>query len=312
MDRKKVMALLLLLLVAITSVLVVKFDAYARISFQADSIDAEECELETKRPRPGTLLAVSKFSLGNSQYRYVLKVSSTTAFDKFWFLTSTDPSLVSQSAPYVFRIGNEPMTLEILSDRPSVTIGKQQESYARLHGNLQEANARHPVTGRYPLTAASVVAQLQGEYVGGSHLKSEGRWNAVDLQAPAGTGVIAFAAGKVVSVEDGYNDKLRCEYGHAPKYANVVVVLQDDGYEAIYGHLMRGSSLVREGMRVEKGASLAKLGVFTADKMGSHLHFQLGGMTDEGLVSVPVAFEDEESRPVILPQRIRNFAGDAD
>src|SRR5690606_1968877 len=96
--------------------------------------------------------------------------------------------------------------------------------------------------------------------------------------------------------------QLRCGTAHANKFTNRVFILQDDGYEAGYGHLMMASSRVAEGMRVERGQSLAKVGRYTGSIAGAHLHFQLGGMTDQGLVSVPVAFEDEERSILIVPR----------
>jgi murein DD-endopeptidase MepM/ murein hydrolase activator NlpD len=81
-----------------------------------------------------------------------------------------------------------------------------------------------------------------------------------------------------------------------------VWVLQDDGYEAAYGHLQMDSSLVAVGMRVEAGQPLAQLGRYTGSIGGAHLHFQLGAMTERGLVSVPVAFEMQEGSSVIIPK----------
>lgn len=271
-----------------------------RDASSADPRHAEACERETSLPRSGPVVKASIARLENGNYRTTLELRLGSPFDAFWHAASFDPHLASPAGKRVFQIRREPLKLELgESTTRGAQIGKTYHSYAYLTDKqVQAASTDHPVTGRYPLSAASMVTQVNGDHVAdGSHLTAEGRGQAVDLQAPEGTEVVAFGAGTVVVAESRFDDKLRCVRGHSNEYANVVAVLQDDGYEALYGHLKQGSTLVTTGTRVVKGQPLASLGEFNASEVGSHLHFQLGGMTEAGLVSVPVAFEDaKESR----------------
>jgi murein DD-endopeptidase MepM/ murein hydrolase activator NlpD len=93
----------------------------------------------------------------------------------------------------------------------------------------------------------------------------------VDLWAPAGTPVFAFADGVVYATADNANPR---DYG-----PTVVTEHEVDGQTlwALYGHLSRTSlASLRPGRRLAAGDRVGTLG--TADENGGwvpHLHFQL-------------------------------------
>lgn len=263
--------------------------------------DAEACEREARLPRRGVLsLHMEQLDSGKYMTRFELK--SDNAFDSYWYMESSDPPLRDFADQQVFRVTPKPVVMETVeSDNPGLRTGKRFRSYAYLRPEALQAIASNPpVRGRYPLAARSLVTQTNSDdMAGGTHRTEEGTGQAVDLLSEPGTEVLAFGSGTLVFVEDSYDDGLQCGDLHARTYSNQVVVLQDDGYEAIYGHLMMASSLVTEGMRVEEGMPLAKLGYYNGNSADAHLHFQLGALTDEGLVSLPVAFVDSGDNIVV-------------
>jgi murein DD-endopeptidase MepM/ murein hydrolase activator NlpD len=273
---------------------------------------SEACKLEAGRPRRG-VLSTRMSTVKSGRYVFVFELKSDNGLDSYWYMESSDPPLKDHAGQRIFRVGTEPLKVETVeTDRRVLQTGKKFRSYALLtNEKLQAADASGAVAGRYPLASKSVVTQVNGDSIkGGSHLTSVGAGQAVDLQAPPGTSVLAFGAGTVMFAEDGYDDQLPCASGHARNFGNQIAVLQDDGYEAIYGHLQMGSILLKEGMRVERGQPLAKLGHIEGYASSAHLHFQLGGLTDKGPISVPVAFENQKRTSVILPkegQHIRLF-----
>lgn len=264
------------------------------------SADAAACELEAKRPRRGVLaLHMTRLESGRFKTRFELK--SDNAFDSYWYMEFSDPPLKDFAGQRVFHVTPQTLAMETVeSDQPGLRTGNRFRSYAYLpQSQLQALESSQPVSGRYPLASRSVITQINSDDIpGGTHKTAEGSGQAVDLLTEPGTEVLAFGSGTVVFVEDGYDDTLQCGDLHARTYSNQVVVLQDDGYEAIYGHLQMASSLVAEGARVEEGSRLARLGHYNGSRSDAHLHFQLGALTDDGLLSVPVAFVD--SRQVIL------------
>lgn len=86
-----------------------------------------------------------------------------------------------------------------------------------------------------------------------------------------GVAVTAAAAGEVVEVADGAADR------HVRRYPlredNLVVVRHEDGSVTRYRHLRQGSVTVREGQRVEAGATLGLVGS-SGDSAWPHLSFE--------------------------------------
>ncbi|MDB5187895.1 MAG: peptidase family protein [Candidatus Kaiserbacteria bacterium] len=88
-------------------------------------------------------------------------------------------------------------------------------------------------------------------------------YNGVDMGAPAGTSVMAAAAGTVIVARDsGYNGG----------YGNYIVISHDNGSQTLYAHLSRVS--VSQGASVEQGQVIGTVGQ-TGWATGPHLHFEI-------------------------------------
>jgi murein DD-endopeptidase MepM/ murein hydrolase activator NlpD len=83
----------------------------------------------------------------------------------------------------------------------------------------------------------------------------------IDIGAPTGTDVYAFADGKVTF--SGWD---------TGGYGNLVIVDHGNGIETYYGH--NSKLLVNEGAAVTKGQVIANIGK-TGDATGPHCHFEL-------------------------------------
>jgi len=134
-----------------------------------------------------------------------------------------------------------------------------------------------------------------------------------------GEPVYAIAAGSVVQVingsaedaafrvrgeeEDGlaYNTRMAGRFGAdqdttdlASVAGNIVIIQQDDGFYAAYGHLAPSSVLVAEGARVEVGQEIAAVGGTGEGNRTVHLHIQLNEGPDTLYAQgVPLHFAEE-------------------
>jgi murein hydrolase activator len=86
------------------------------------------------------------------------------------------------------------------------------------------------------------------------------RWNGIGIKAPAGTPVLAVAAGKVLEVS---------RFG---TYGLTVIVEHGGGDYSIYGSL--GRAEVIKGASVAKGQPLGTVGI-SDPELGPHLHFEI-------------------------------------
>jgi murein hydrolase activator len=86
------------------------------------------------------------------------------------------------------------------------------------------------------------------------------RWNGIGIKAPAGTPVLAVAAGKVLEVS---------RFG---TYGLTVIVEHGGGDYSIYGSL--GRAEVVKGTSVAKGQPLGTVGI-SDPELGPHLHFEI-------------------------------------
>jgi len=82
----------------------------------------------------------------------------------------------------------------------------------------------------------------------------------IDIAAPAGTPIFAARGGRVIAAE------------RSPIYGNYVLVLHDNGWESLYGHMSK--ILVRYGQIVRTGDTLGLVGS-TGISTGPHLHFEI-------------------------------------
>ncbi len=89
----------------------------------------------------------------------------------------------------------------------------------------------------------------------------------VDYAAPAGTPIIAAAAGKVVFA------------GWQNGYGNTIVIDHGKGHTTLYGHMSRFSGASKRGSRVQQGTTIGyvgKTGLATAPHL--HYEFRIGGV----------------------------------
>jgi murein DD-endopeptidase MepM/ murein hydrolase activator NlpD len=84
--------------------------------------------------------------------------------------------------------------------------------------------------------------------------------NGIDVAAPAGTPIHAFAAGSVVFS------------GWRPGYGNTVIIRHEDGVESVYGHASK--LLVSVGDQVTCDTPIGCVGS-TGRSTGAHLHFEV-------------------------------------
>lgn len=91
-------------------------------------------------------------------------------------------------------------------------------------------------------------------------------WNAVDIGAPRGTGILAAAAGVVIIARDngGWNGG----------YGNYLVIQHLNGTQTLYAHASK--ILITAGASVAQGQTIAKVGN-TGESTGNHLHFEIRG-----------------------------------
>lgn len=94
----------------------------------------------------------------------------------------------------------------------------------------------------------------------------------LDLAAPAGTPVLAAAAGRVEFA------------GEKGGYGNLVIITHADGSQTYYGHL--DEIAVKEGQLVSAGQKVATVGS-TGVSTGPHLHFEARNAAGEPVNPLP-------------------------
>lgn len=84
----------------------------------------------------------------------------------------------------------------------------------------------------------------------------------IDMAAPKGTPIYAAESGRVITARS------------MSGYGNCVIIAHGGGLQTLYGHIMSGGILVKEGQEVERGDLIGKVGS-TGDSTGNHLHFEV-------------------------------------
>jgi murein DD-endopeptidase MepM/ murein hydrolase activator NlpD len=101
--------------------------------------------------------------------------------------------------------------------------------------------------------------------------------NGVDIAAPPGTAVMACAAGRVVSVENG------------AIWGRRVVIEHSRGFQSVYAHL--GTVSVARGRPVRRGGTIGTIGS-SGLATGPHVHYEVrrnGEPLDPELFFYPLA-----------------------
>ncbi len=129
--------------------------------------------------------------------------------------------------------------------------------------NIAKGKTRQPYLG-------GSGASLEGYYTwpvdGGSITQGLHGWNAVDIGAPKGTGILAAAPGVVIIAREGG--------GWNGGYGNYLVIQHLNGTQTLYSHASK--ILVTPGQSVAQGQTIAKVGA-TGEATGPHLHFEVRG-----------------------------------
>ena len=175
--------------------------------------------------------------------------------------------------------------------------------------------ARPDPNALYRAPFADGLAFRIGQAFGGrlSTHDSDAQRYAVDIPMPEGTTIVAARAGYIVEVERKFDaGKLDPEYTWK---ANTVTIFHDDGTWASYVHLLRYTSNVVPGQRVEAGTPLGLSGN-SGYSSGPHLHFVVQRNSGNGPVSIPIRFETRrrgtfEPRPGDMLDTDRAKSGDA-
>lgn len=155
--------------------------------------------------------------------------------------------------------------------------------------------ARPPITLLFPLEpAVATISQSPLDGAGfmrvGSHTDAwGGQFEAVDINAPFGTPILAPADGFVAHAYHESPD-VRCNYAALSGYGNYVLLVTDDDVTIMLGHLAHGSVLVESGTFVRRGEPVAQVG-HTGSGGVDHVHLVAMALGPEGVDSIPIRFE---------------------
>lgn len=227
--------------------------------------------------------------------RYELEVKSAQP-RSYLFVRQMTPSFEGLTPPFVIRSDDGRRYRTAWSPGGRLQISSQY-SYAWLQDVLKDGEAyevRFPVEAEDPL-----ISQAAGSSAGKvTHLPIKGMQNAVDIVGRVGERVVAARDGTVVFVENRSPDGACTDPTMRDRDDNQIVIVHDDGTEAVYGHLQQGSARVVVGQRVRAGEHIAAVGK-SGWTPGSHLHFHVGGLRNDGYRTLPVVFKCADGRRIV-------------
>lgn len=174
----------------------------------------------------------------------------------------------------------------------SVDIAMPRFTFARKMSAV--GKARPPITLLFPVDpklASFSQTPLDGAGFrrGRSHTAAQGgQHEAVDIDAPLGTPIVAPADGVVAHAFDASPD-VPCDYSSHTGYANNLLLVTDDDVTLLLGHLQRESILVEPGTRVRRGELVARVG-HSGSGDRAHLHLVAMAMGSGGVDSIPIRF----------------------
>ncbi|WP_052629795.1 murein hydrolase activator EnvC family protein [Pseudoxanthomonas suwonensis] len=210
-------------------------------------------------------------------------------FDIWVLLDGIDPGLDGGGNRIYVEVGDEERTFRTQPSRSGKISFYREFAYGSVTDAWPERGAERMLVD-YPVRGRSRIVQADGKHsLFGRDTHSGKMMHAVDVSAGIGAVVVAVRDGLVVHAVDGYPDA-GCYLPELKARSNTVVVLHDDGTEAVYGHLMQGSIGVDAGSRVRAGESIARVGNSGMSSQ-PHLHLQVGGLTEHGYRTIPLGFQ---------------------
>jgi murein DD-endopeptidase MepM/ murein hydrolase activator NlpD len=155
--------------------------------------------------------------------------------------------------------------------------------------------ARRAITLQFPVDPETArISQSPrdgaGFMRGRSHTVARGNAEAVDIEAPLGTPILAPVDGIVAYAHDASPD-VPCDHVEHVIYGNVLMLVTDDDVTVTLGHLARASILVRGGQRVARGDPIAEVGQ-SGGGGKPHIHLVAEALTADGIDSIPILFSD--------------------
>lgn len=246
-------------------------------------------EFESKRP-----FQIAWIDEGAAD-RFELDV--TTAQPRsYLFVRQMTPSFEGLTPPFIIRSddGRRYRTAKNSDGRLQIS---SQYSYAWLPDDREDDV---PYEVAFPVEGQELrISQADGSSAGKvTHLPIKGMQNAVDIVGQIGERVVAAGDGKVVYAENRSPDGGCTDPTMHDRDDNQIVVLHDDGTEAVYGHLKQGSVRVVVGQRVRAGEPIAAVGN-SGWTPGAHLHFHVGGLRQDGYRTLPVVFRCADGRRIV-------------
>jgi len=132
-------------------------------------------------------------------------------------------------------------------------------------------------------------------------------------------GTASLHRAPVRAIRDGIVGRVEMRYADAGcddpaliRGGNEIIVVDPVGVEVVYGHLQKGSALVKEGDRVRAGQLIAGVGN-SGKSVLPHLHIHAGGVTLDGYHTVALRFEGcDGSTGAVAPGLGKRHCGETD
>ncbi len=153
---------------------------------------------------------------------------------------------------------------------------------------------RSPITLLFPVDPEiATISQTPRDGAGFMRARSHtaargGQFEAIDIDAPLGTPIVAPADGLIAHAFDQSPD-VPCDFASHSGYANTLMLVTDDDVTITLGHLKRDSILVEAGTRVRRGELIAQVG-HSGSGDRAHIHLVAMALGSSGVDSIPIRF----------------------
>lgn len=218
---------------------------------------------------------------------FEITIENRGGYDGYVLIEGINPRLVGYETPVIFKANSSVKTIKTVHSPDAKLSMNTESSFAMLPAmgeGLATVKMQYPVNGVSKIIQADGVVGLLSRRI--TH--TGGYVYAVDILADMGSTVLSGMSGVVVYVVSSYPD-LGCDLPELLSRSNLIVTLNDDGSETVYGHLMQNSIRVTEGQRVVTGEPIARIGNSGKSK-NPHLHLHVGGLTASGYRTLPIEF----------------------